>query len=117
MVTVPTFLNMKEDATMEDFMDHVDYIAKLVGPEHVGIGTDWPMSLPRFSLRMLTEQLAPTIGFRPQDKIPMFETTIGFADYREFINITRGLVARGYSDEEIKGILGENWLRVIDQVW
>ncbi|MCJ7626332.1 MAG: dipeptidase [Anaerolineaceae bacterium] len=117
VVTVPTFLNMQEDATMEDFMDHVDYIAKLVGPEYVGIGTDWPMSLPRFGLRMLTEQLAPRIGFRPQDKIPMFETVDGFADYREFNNITRGLVARGYSDEEIKGILGENWLRVIDQVW
>jgi membrane dipeptidase len=117
VVTVPTFLNMQEDATMEDFMNHVDYIAKLVGPEYVGIGTDWPMSLPRFGLRLLTEQLAPRIGFRPQDKIPMFETVNGFADYREFINITRGLVARGYSDEEIKGILGENWLRVIDKVW
>lgn len=40
-----------------------------------------------------------------------------FPQFREFNNITRGLVARGYSNEEIKGILGENWLRVIDQVW
>jgi membrane dipeptidase len=31
--------------------------------------------------------------------------------------VTRGLVARGYSDEAIRKILGENWLRVFEQVW
>ena len=102
---------------MNDFLDHVDYISQRVGWQHVGIGTDWPMSLPKFCLRLLVEQIAPTIGFRPQDRIPMFDTVIGFEDYRAAINITRGLVARGYTDEQIKGILGENWLRVIEQVW
>jgi membrane dipeptidase len=40
----------------------------------------------------------------------------GFDDYRDFPNITRGLVQRGYNDEQIKGILGENFLRVFEQV-
>jgi membrane dipeptidase len=102
---------------MNDFLDHVDYIARKVGWQHVGIGTDWPMSLPPFCLRLLVEEIAPTIGFRPQDRIPMLETVIGFEDYRATINVSRGLVARGYTNEQIKGILGENWLRVIEQVW
>lgn len=117
VVVVPTFLVREGDATMNDFLDHVDYIAHKVGWQHVGIGTDWPMSLPEFCLRLLVEQIAPTIGFRPQDRIPMMETVIGFEDYRATINITRGLVARGYTNEQIQGILGENWMRVIELVW
>ncbi len=40
----------------------------------------------------------------------------GFDDYRDFPNITRGMVSRGYSDEQIKGVLGENFMRVFEQV-
>jgi microsomal dipeptidase-like Zn-dependent dipeptidase len=41
---------------------------------------------------------------------------VGFDDYRDFPSITRGLVERGYNDEQIKGILGENFLRVFKDV-
>ena len=44
------------------------------------------------------------------------DTLDGFADYRDFPNVTRGLVKRGYSDEQIRGILGENFLRVFEAV-
>jgi microsomal dipeptidase-like Zn-dependent dipeptidase len=37
---------------------------------------------------------------------------VGFDDGRDLPNITRGLVKRGYDDEQIKAILGENALRV-----
>lgn len=117
VVVVPTFLVRQGEADMNDFLDHIDYIAKKVGWQHVGIGTDWPMSLPAFCLNLLQQVIAPTIGFRPEDRIPSLETVIGFEDYRATVNVTRGLVARGYTDEQIKGILGENWMRVIEQVW
>ena len=32
-------------------------------------------------------------------------------------NIAKGMVARGYSDTEIQGVLGENWLRLFKKVW
>ena len=103
---------------MEHFLNHIDYIIKLVGHKHVGIGTDWPESLPEWGLRMLREKVAPLIGFRPEDLMGIgTETVKGFDDYREFINITRGLVSRGYSDDEIRDILGGNWLRVMEAVW
>lgn len=116
VIMVPGFLNPKAPATMKDFLDHVDYIAKLVGHDHVGIGTDWPMCMPDWAARLFAEKVSPTIGFRPEDKYPTTEVVEGFGDHREFINITRGLVSRGYSDEQIRGILGGNWLRVLDQV-
>ncbi|MFC5469253.1 membrane dipeptidase [Cohnella suwonensis] len=37
--------------------------------------------------------------------------------YGTFINFTRGLVARGYSDEDVSRIMGGDWLRVFEQVW
>ena len=62
---------------------------KLVGPEHLGIGSD----------------------FDGIQKSP-----IGLEDATQMINITRGLVARGYTIGAIRQILGENFLRVFAQI-
>jgi membrane dipeptidase len=43
-------------------------------------------------------------------------TSVGFDDPRDFPNITRGLVGRRYTDQQIEGILGENFLRVFEAV-
>jgi membrane dipeptidase len=95
-------------------LDHIDYVAGLVGWEHVAIGTDWPLALDKESLHA-TESTWGSIGFRPEHNVNAADL-IGFRDYRDFPNITRGLVGRGYSDEQIQGILGENFLRVFEQV-
>jgi membrane dipeptidase len=41
---------------------------------------------------------------------------VGYEDFSDLSSITRGLVKRGYSDEQIQGILGENALRVVSEV-
>ena len=52
-----------------------------------------------------------------RDALPVVgQTLVGFDDVRDFPNITRGLVKRGYSDEQVRGILGENALRVFADV-
>ncbi len=112
---VGMFLTPEPDATIEHFLDHVDYIAQLVGAQHVGIGSDWPMQAPEWGVQRLAEY-ALEIGFRPEHGVTAPKNLIGFDDYRDFPNITRGLVARGYGDDEIKGILGGNFLRVFEQV-
>lgn len=103
---------------MNEWLDHFDYIVNLVGWQHVGIGTDWPMSLPNSVLEEVFLQFSLKAGFRPEkDRIEEMMTTLeGFDDYRDFPNVTRGLVKRGYTDEQIKGILGENFLRVFEEV-
>jgi membrane dipeptidase len=116
IVTVPFFLRETPGADMNDFLDHVDYAAKLVGPEHVAIGTDWPMQLPTWIMEELFTPLVAEIGFREEHRIDPLASVGGFSDYLDFPNITRGLVSRGYSDEEIVGILGGNFLRVFEQI-
>jgi membrane dipeptidase len=116
VVTVPFFLSPDADSTIEVMLDHIDYISNLVGWQHVGIGTDWPMQAPEDVLQATLGAMVGDIGFRSQDKISVTQTLRGFDDYRDMPNITRGLVARGYTDEQIAGILGGNFLRVFEEV-
>lgn len=109
------FLTDSPDPTVESVLDHIDYVSQLVGPQYVGIGSDWPMQVPAWGLDRLTD-FALANGFRREHGIGSLKNLIGFDDYRDFPNITRGLVKRGYSDEEITGILGGNFLRVFEAV-
>jgi membrane dipeptidase len=72
--------------------------------------------LPKSILKDAFASFATEAGFREEDNIDTTTNLIGFDDYRDFPNITRGLVSRGYSDDQIKGILGENFLRVFEDV-
>lgn len=116
IATVPFFLKKSGDADMNDFLDHVDYVAKLVGPEHVGVGTDWPMQLPEWTTKELFLLLVKELGFRDEHDIAPLATVVGFSDYLDLPNITRGLVSRGYTDDQIVGILGGNFLHVFERI-
>jgi membrane dipeptidase len=115
IVAVPFFLSDGVDVTVEAMLDHIDHIASLVGPEHVAIGSDWPMQQSKASLLRL-RAIEERIGFRPEHRIDWPVNLVGLDDYRDFPNLTRGLVSRGHSDEAIRGILGENFLRVFAAV-
>jgi membrane dipeptidase len=78
-----------EGATVMDLVDHIDHIVKLVGPDYVGLGSDFDGIGP------------PPKGIETVDQTP---------------NITRELVKRDYSDEDILKILGGNHLRVFNEV-
>lgn len=112
---VGTFLTDEPGPTIEHFLDHVDHIASFLGPEHVGIGSDWPMQLPPWGYERMAEML-PEMGFREEHNVDVLSNLVGFDDYRDFPNIARGLTARGYADGEIRGILGGNFLRVFERV-
>ncbi|WP_336775738.1 dipeptidase [Paenibacillus sp. MMO-58] len=114
---MPWFVHGDPQATTIDHvLDHIDYIVRLIGVDHVGIGTDWPMSDVDWSLVYFKEHIAPKLGFAKGDG-PSTELVAGLEQYGLFINFTRGLVARGYSDEEVSKIIGGNWLRIFEQVW
>ena len=78
----------RDRATVQDLVDHIDHVVKLVGVDHVGIGTDF-------------------------DGGGDIE---GCSDVSELPNVTAELVRRGYSEEEIRKIWGENFMRVFSAV-
>ncbi len=118
VVTVPFFLSppAAKPPTIALTLDHIDYIANLVGWEHVGIGTDWPLPPPPDVQESAVKPQVMALGFRAEHDLDFTATLDGFRDYRDFRNITRGLVARGYEERQIRAILGENFLRVLEHV-
>jgi hypothetical protein len=48
---------------------------------------------------------------------PALDKDWGYGWLRYMPNLTKGLVARGYSDPEVKGIIGENFFRLFKKVW
>lgn len=73
-------------ATVETVADHIDHVVKLVGVDHVGLGSDFD-----------------GVG----DSLPT-----GLEDVSRYPNLLRVLLARGYSEAELAKIAGENLLRV-----
>jgi len=113
---LPYFLSSDEGVTIDVMLDHIDYIVNLIGWDHVGIGTDWPLQLTKFLCGEPFATSSGKFGLPNADKYDRTINLIGFDDYRDFPNITRGLVKRDYNDKQIKGILGENFLRVFEDV-
>lgn len=117
VLAVPHFLSGDTSPTIEHMLDHIDHIANLVGWQHVALGTDWPWPVPNDVLQTaIGSEYSKKVGFRAQDRIDRTRRLIGFEDCRDLPNITRGLIKRRYSDEQIRAILGENALRVFEEV-
>lgn len=122
---LPFFFGKMRDATIEDFLDHIDYIANLVGIDHVGLGldsvevfTEEPDSHPEFHrLSPVWHARRPDIFLPSPPEGGEWPSPKGLETVAKAPNITKGLVARGYSDEEILKVLGGNWLRVYEEVW
>jgi len=77
-------------ATLDETLDHFDHVVKLTSIDHVGIGSDYD-----------------GVG----DSLP-----IGLKDVSSYPNLVEGLLNRGYSEEDIKKILGGNLLRIWREV-
>lgn len=77
-------------ASLDDVLDHIDHVVELTGIDHVGIGSDYD-----------------GVG----DSLPT-----GLKDVSAYPNLIQGMLDRGYSEADIRKVLGENLLRVWSEV-
>lgn len=105
-----------QGSTVQDYLNHIDYVADLVGTDHVGIGLSAaPDSL---SKEVLQDVIAKEHRLFPEFGVaPSLNKRYCLRSITELTEITKGLVGRGYSDNEIKKIIGGNFLRVFSRVW
>jgi membrane dipeptidase len=116
VLTVPGFLTTNMKTTIDDWLDHIDYIINLVGIEHVGIGTDYyGYSVPD-NLAKKIDELIGILGFRQEHRATFTDKMQDFENYGKFPNLIKGLISRGYSDTEIRKIAGENFLQVFKKI-
>ena len=112
---IDAFLGGKDYA--RKMVDHVLHYVDLVGPEHVGIGLDYFFS-PDAGLESqagFNAVLAADTSFWPLDQYP--NGKVECAPPQQLVELADGLLRRGYSDGVVRGILGQNFLRVARLVW
>jgi membrane dipeptidase len=98
----------KDEATLDRYVDHIEYVAGLIGIDCVGIGFDffeflyrqWPES----------EKQALAAKFTTPHFIP------DLTNHAHARNLTRKLIERGFSDEQIAQILFGNWMRMFQEL-
>ncbi len=105
------FLNKDGPATLDHYLDHIDYLVRRVGVEHVGVGLDL------IEGRVYEPPLDPIL-FKPEAYPPLpWKYAKGLESIAEISNVTRGLLERDYPLESIRKIMGGNWLRIYRDVW
>ena len=117
IAAVAGFISKKAQPTIEDWLDHVDYAVKLVGIDNVGIGTDYyGFSLPDPLAEKFDDMMRELLGFREEHGALFMLKLKGFENYMKFPAFIEGLVNRGYSDQEIAKLAGQNFLKVFRKI-
>jgi len=110
--------------TLDEFIDLIDYVAQLTGStDHIGISTDMSLgTYPDHESDPWGAADYPNITAQYDRHVtadirsPM-RNVAGFSDFAEIVSVADRLLARGYSDGDVRKMLGENFLRVFEAVW
>ena len=111
---IPGMLTGNDRCTINDYLDHMEYAINLMGVDHVGLGTDF-IDGPSY------EQIATAPDWKGVqvptnvEVWPVCSGHEGLENQSQFLNFTRGLVSRGYSDEDVLKLVGGNWLRLLEE--
>ncbi|MER9795453.1 dipeptidase [Mesorhizobium sp. M0213] len=108
--------------SLDDLIAHIDHFVSLVGIDHVGLGLDYfwgnlPFSELDTAIQMWEKAVrkglfTPEVYPRPPHYYPPeIETP------ETLLGMTAGLIRRGYKEDDVRKILGLNWLRVFREVW
>jgi len=98
------------DASTDSLIRNIDHMVSLTGPAHVGYGCDFVSNVPKLmSVVRANASRYPTKEYQTP--------SIAFVEPEQMPELVEGLLKRGYAESDVRGILGENFLRVANQVW
>jgi membrane dipeptidase len=121
VVGFPAMVASTSRPSLDQFIAHIDAIVGRVGIDHVGLGIDYYLgqsgvASDEVALRDYNEAIRTGIwgaAYPP----PPHHYPAGIDTPRTLPNLTRRLLERGYGDDDVRKILGGNWLRVMRRVW
>ncbi|MCL9783376.1 dipeptidase [Vibrio sp. S4M6] len=108
------FLKNGIHSSIEDYVEAIDYIYNLVGEDQIGIGTDFTQGHGQPFFEWLTHDKGYARRLTDFGEIINPE---GIRTLGEFPNLTDALLRHGFSETLVRKIMGENWLRVLADVW
>nr|WP_319557097.1 dipeptidase [uncultured Vibrio sp.] len=101
-------------STIDDYVEAIAYIFDLVGEDQIGIGTDFTQGHGQPFFEWLTHDKGYARRLTNFGEIINPE---GIRTLGEFPNLTEALLRHGFSETQVRKIMGENWLRVLGEVW
>lgn len=126
VAVIPGFISSQPNVTLDDFCRHIEHLARTIGIDHVGIGTDKAGppsartgSLIEFPKAMRTRrgEAFDWVGFRLEEHRLTDDYAIeGYESFADWPNITVALARWGFNEEELRKLLGLNFLRVFREV-
>ena len=115
ITNVRNFVKATEPTTIEHLLDQYDHVRDLVGSEHLGVGSDIDLygydAMPKKQYDALKAMYKGSYAFREKIDIE------GIDHPKRMFDLTAGLIRRKYSNREIRGILGQNFKRVLANIW
>ena len=122
VVGFPQFLGNETRPTLDRYIDHLAYLIDVAGAEHVCLGIDYfryqhPVATEEAARAMYDAAIASGKWTPDAYPPPPYYYPEGIETPRTMLNLTRGLVARGFDEATIRRIYGLNLLRVYREVW
>ena len=118
---ITTFLKTRFESTLSDYVDAIEHMVDLVGIDHVGIGTDYTQDQPvEFWIYIGSQQGTRFPSTFNDGSARPWERTIypvGIETTDKLPALAAALIDRGYGADDVKKILGGNWLRLFREVW
>lgn len=121
-VGYPAFVSASPRPSLDEFINHIDHMVGLVGIDHVALGIDYftgqhPIASDEAAAR-LYKQLVDEGRWSPKAyPPPPYYYPAGIETPEGLPNLTRRLLERGYGEQDVKKIMGANWVRVFREVW
>ena len=108
------FLKKGIDSTIDDYAEAIEYVMNLVGEDAIGIGTDFTQGHGQEFFEWLTHDKGYA---RELTRFGKIVNPLGIRTVGEFPNLTETLLKRGMPERVVRKVMGENWLRVLKDVW
>lgn len=102
------------DSTVDDYVAAIDYVVRLVGEDAVAIGTDFTQGHGADFFEWITRDKGHA---RKLTEFGTIENPEGLRTIGEFPNLTAAMGRAGWSGARIRKAMGENWLRLLAEVW
>jgi membrane dipeptidase len=110
----PTFLKKGIESTVDDYVEAIDYVIKIVGVNCVGIGTDFTQGHDRSFFEHITRDKGTA---RKLTELGEIVHPKGLRKICELPNLTTAMDRAGWSEPKILKVMGGNWVRFLRDVW
>ena len=110
----PPFLKNGANSAIDDYVEAIDYVVNLVGEDCIGFGTDFTQGHDDSFFQWITHDKG---SGRKLVEFGEISNPLGLQTLGEYPNLTEAMLRGGWSENKVRKIMGENWLRLLREVW